>query len=55
MTGDVGTADASRRPHILMLSLKLRGDVLNGSAAAISTPGPRPGNALSYWVEWKKQ
>jgi len=54
-SGDIGTPDASRRPHVIQLSLKLRGDVLNGSAIAMSIPGPRGSNALTYWAEVKKQ
>jgi CubicO group peptidase (beta-lactamase class C family) len=55
MPGSVGTEDAGRRPYFLSFSLKLRGDVLNGAASAISLPGRRAGNALSQWVELKKQ
>ena len=52
--GDVGTDDANRRPYHVALRLKLRGDLLNGSATAISLPGKRPGNALSYWIELRR-
>jgi CubicO group peptidase (beta-lactamase class C family) len=55
MTGDVGTEDANRRPYLLNLTLKLRGAVLNGPASAVSLPGRRAGNALTQWVELKKQ
>jgi CubicO group peptidase (beta-lactamase class C family) len=55
MMGDIGTDDASRRAHTLSLSLKLRGDVLNGAMTALSLPGRRVGNALTHWVELKKQ
>lgn len=55
MMGDIGTEDASRRPHVLRLRLKLRGDALNGAVTAMSTPGNRAGNALSYWAELKKK
>jgi CubicO group peptidase (beta-lactamase class C family) len=55
LLGDIGTEDASRRPHFLSLSLKLRGAVLNGGMTALSLPGRRPGNALTHWVELKKQ
>lgn len=54
MTGDIGTEDANRRPYYLQLSLKLRAKVLNGPASAISQPGGRVGNALTQWVELKK-
>jgi hypothetical protein len=53
--GDIGTTDASRRPHHLHLHAKLRNQTLNGSLTAISLPGRRSGNALSYWVELNKQ
>jgi Beta-lactamase class C and other penicillin binding proteins len=55
MNGDIGTEDANRRPYVLSLSLKLRGDILNGAASAISLPGKRVGNALTQWVELKKE
>ncbi len=55
MPGDVGTEDAGRRPYNLNFTLKLRGQELSGAASAISTPGRRPGNALTQWVELKKQ
>ncbi len=54
MTGDIGTADANRRPYTLSLALKLRGETLSGPASAISLPGLRAGNALTQWVELKK-
>ena len=52
--GDLGTADADRRRYVLLLDLKLRGDVLNGSATALSIPGQKLPNALSYWAELKR-
>jgi CubicO group peptidase (beta-lactamase class C family) len=51
MSGDIGTEDANRRPYILLLGLKLRGNVLNGGITAQSLPGRRAGNALTYWAE----
>lgn len=54
MMGDIGTEDANRRPYHLHVTLKLRGQVLNGAMTAISLPGRRMGNALSHWVELKK-
>lgn len=50
-TGDIGTNDANRRPYHLHLRLKLRQETMNGSVTAISLPGNRSGNALSYWLE----
>jgi len=54
MLGDIGTEDASRRPHTLSLRLKLRDGKLNGSISALSLPADRAGNALSYWMELEK-
>lgn len=51
MPGDIGTEDAARRPYLLHFALKLRGNVMNGPASAITIPGGRVGNALTEWVE----
>lgn len=53
--GDVDTPDASRKPHTIHLTLKLRGAVLNGSAASVSVGDARGGNAQSQWIELKRQ
>jgi CubicO group peptidase (beta-lactamase class C family) len=53
--GDIGTEDANRTRYSLALSLKLRGAVLNGALTAQSLPGRRVGNALTHWVELKKE
>jgi CubicO group peptidase (beta-lactamase class C family) len=53
--GDVGAEDASRRPHTILLTLKLRGEVLNGAASSVSISGPRGGNAQTHWVELRKR
>jgi hypothetical protein len=37
------------------LTLRLRGDVLNGDASSGDVEGPRVRNALSHWLELKKQ
>ena len=55
MAGDIGTEDANRRPYHLHVELKHRDTVLNGSVIAISLPGRRFGNALSYWTELTRQ
>jgi CubicO group peptidase (beta-lactamase class C family) len=55
MLGDLGTEDASRTPHTLSLTLKLRGNVLVGGITAMSLPAKRVGNALTHWVELKKE
>lgn len=54
MLSDIHTEDANRRPYALHLTLKLRGNVLNGPVSAISLPGRRAGNALTSWLEVKK-
>ena len=55
MMGDIGTDDASRTPHTLSVTLKLRGNVLVGGMTALSLPAKRVGNALTHWVELKKE
>jgi CubicO group peptidase (beta-lactamase class C family) len=55
LMGDIGTEDASDRPHHLHLDLKLRGDRLNGAMIAISLPTKRLTNALAHWVELEKR
>ena len=55
LMGDVKTDDVNRRPSFLVLTLKLRGRTMNGSAAALSLPAQRAGNALSHWVDITKQ
>jgi len=54
MMGDLGTEDTTRMRHILYLSVKLRGNIMNGAVSAIAY-GKRSGNTLSHWVELKKQ
>lgn len=55
MMGDIGTEDASRTPHTLSVTLKLRGTALVGGMTAMSLPARRVGNALTHWVELKKE
>ncbi|MFN3326264.1 MAG: serine hydrolase domain-containing protein [Bryobacteraceae bacterium] len=47
----IDTEDAERTRHFVILTLKLRGDVLNGPATAITYPGKRVGNAVTSFVE----
>ena len=54
MDGDIRTEDANRRPYVLVLSLRRRGRLLNGSVTALSPSSPKLPNALSSWVELKK-
>jgi len=55
MMGDIATEDASRTPHTLSVTLKLRGSALVGGMTALSLPARRVGNALTHWVELKKE
>ena len=55
VSGDIGTDDANRTRYLLHLSLKLRGDLLNGGMTALTIPGRRVGNALTFWTELKRQ
>jgi hypothetical protein len=60
MFGDLGTDDARRRPHHVLLDLAVRdgGSVLDGGVTAMTVtpdgeggaPGRRAGNALSHPV-----
>jgi CubicO group peptidase (beta-lactamase class C family) len=52
--GDIGTPDANRRNYGLRLSLKPRGDILNGACTAVGTPSPKLPNALTSWAELRK-
>ncbi len=46
--GGIQNQDTARAPHVLYLSLRLRGDKLNGSAAAVATNGAY---CLPAWME----
>ncbi|MBI2827063.1 MAG: beta-lactamase family protein [Planctomycetia bacterium] len=52
---DLGTDDANRTRYDLQLEVKLRGDALNGSLTAVSRPALRVGNALTHWIELRKE
>lgn len=54
MDGDIRTEDASRRPYVLVLSLKHQGRLMNGSVTALSRSSRKLPNALSSWVELRK-
>jgi hypothetical protein len=51
MEGDIGTPDANRRVSSLRLSLKQRGDILDGAITAVGKPSPKLPNALTSWIE----
>lgn len=57
IAGDIRTPDAARYPCRLNFQLKLRSSptALNGAVTAVSNALPDRGNALSYWVELRKQ
>jgi len=56
LKANLGTEDVNRTKHELHLEVKQRGDdVLNGSLIAMSYRVPRVGNALTHWIELKKQ
>lgn len=62
MHGDLRTDDARRRPGHVALDLRLRGDVIDGAATAVTdypdgeggAPGRRGGNALSHWIRLER-
>jgi CubicO group peptidase (beta-lactamase class C family) len=54
MTGDVGTADANRRPYDLHWELTLREGRLNGVLNAVGRH-PSRGLSLGHWVELRRQ
>jgi CubicO group peptidase (beta-lactamase class C family) len=49
--GDLLTDDTRGNQSHLFLSLKLRGDLLNGAVTSIGRNEPRIGNALTHWAE----
>ena len=49
--GDLLTDDTRENQSHLFLSLKLRGDLLNGAVTTIGRNEPRVGNALTHWAE----
>jgi CubicO group peptidase (beta-lactamase class C family) len=55
LSARIGTPDTERYDYIVELTLRLRGDVLNGDASSGDVEGPRVRNALSHWLELKKQ
>ena len=62
MHGDLGTADARRRPGYVMLDIGPRDGGLDGAAVAMSAnpdgeggaPEKRVGNALSHWIRLER-
>jgi CubicO group peptidase (beta-lactamase class C family) len=51
MMGRVDTEDTVCHPYTLLISLRQRGEVMNGAVTAISDPDVRLGSALSHWAE----
>lgn len=54
MEGDIGAADAKRRPYRLVWDLALRDGVLTGTLNAVGRPESR-GVGLGYWVKLRKR
>jgi CubicO group peptidase (beta-lactamase class C family) len=54
LSARIGTEDTERYRYVPRLSLKLRGDVLDGACTATGVPGPRMRNALSHWVRLRR-
>ena len=53
-SGNVRTPDANRRPYHLHWRVQMNGQRMTGSVSTVSLRGPRPGNALSYFVELRR-
>lgn len=54
--GDIRAPDAARYPYRLDFSLTPREDRLTGAVSAVSRPlADRIGNAMSYWVELRRE
>ena len=53
-TGDINTPDANRRPYHLRWRVQLNGRRITGSVSAVSLRGKRTGNAMSYFVELRR-
>lgn len=53
--GDIRTPDAAKREYDLRFSLKMRGRKLNGALTALSVPGPKLSNALTCWMEVRRE
>jgi hypothetical protein len=54
MEGDIGSADAKRRPYRLVWDLAMREGRLTGTLNAVGRPESR-GVGLGYWVELRKR
>ena len=52
--GDLGTDDVNRVKYKLRLDVKYRQNKLNGALIAVPVPEKRVRNALTHWVELKK-
>jgi CubicO group peptidase (beta-lactamase class C family) len=54
MLGNIGIEEGDSRPYLLIVNLKLRGNVLNGPVHAGLPPKHGIGNRVAQWVELKK-
>lgn len=52
--GDLLTDDTRENHSHLFLSLKMRGDMLNGAVTTMGRNQPRVGNALTHWAELRR-
>ena len=52
---ELPTDDTRRQPYQIHLELKLREQILNGSATAITAPNVRGAFAITHWVELKRE
>lgn len=55
LAAHIGTPDTERYQYTISLSLRLRGEVLNGSATAVGADNVRVRNGLTHWVELKRE
>lgn len=55
VNGRIGTPDTERQRYNLLLSLQLRGQVLNGVVTTSDQEGEGNGNWLSHWVELRQE
>lgn len=51
----IGTPDTERYQYVTEFSLRLRGNVLNGAATASGVDERRVRNALTHWIELRKE
>ncbi|WP_293867206.1 serine hydrolase domain-containing protein [Steroidobacter sp.] len=55
LTARIGTPDTEHYEYVVALSLTLRDGVLNGGACALGVDLPRERNALTHWIELRRE